>query len=235
MAAHNHFQKLPPKTDRNEDGSPIIPELNSTQADRAVEVLTAHLLEAETTAAAVLDMDPAEWDEILTTLCRDEWYGLIDDAIASRVACRLLQEQLAAYLPVAMPAQRETRHAATAKVAARCPECLSAEIRCEPFDFGIDSETGHHDAGEKYRCTACGAVGDAEDVLVSAPRVTRMPAAREIAYALIGNGMAVRTRGVGLSLMDEYKAKQARCCHAKRDPRGTCYECGARAASAKSA
>ena len=45
-----------------------------------------------------------------------------------------------------------------------CPECGSDDIRIEPYDFGRCSETGYHDAGERYRCLECGASGDAEDL-----------------------------------------------------------------------
>ena len=47
-----------------------------------------------------------------------------------------------------------------------CPECGSDNIRIEPHDFGGCSETGYHDAGERYRCLECGASGDAEDLVV---------------------------------------------------------------------
>jgi len=46
-----------------------------------------------------------------------------------------------------------------------CPECGSDNIRIEPYDFGRCSETGYHDAGERYRCLECGASGDAEDLV----------------------------------------------------------------------
>jgi hypothetical protein len=43
----------------------------------------------------------------------------------------------------------------------------------------------------------------------------------------IGNGLYARTRRIE-SLIDQYLRKQAECPHQKRDPRGTCYECGHR-------
>ena len=46
-----------------------------------------------------------------------------------------------------------------------CPECGSDNIRIEPYDFGRCSETGYHDAGERYRCLECGSSGDAEDLV----------------------------------------------------------------------
>ena len=45
-----------------------------------------------------------------------------------------------------------------------CPECGSNQVIPEAFDFGICSQTGYRDAGERFRCLACGAQGDAEDM-----------------------------------------------------------------------
>lgn len=45
-----------------------------------------------------------------------------------------------------------------------CPECGSDEVTVEEYDFGICRETGYHDAGERFRCLACGADGDADDL-----------------------------------------------------------------------
>lgn len=83
-------------------------------------------------------------------------------------------------MPPPIPAQRETRHAEPA-IAARCPECLSAEIRCEAYAF-VDAGTGYSEAGEQFRCNACGAVGEACEVIWSAPRVVK-PIRRESAAA----------------------------------------------------
>ncbi len=44
-----------------------------------------------------------------------------------------------------------------------CPECGSDHVTIEEYDFGICSQTGYHDAGERFRCGACGATGDAAD------------------------------------------------------------------------
>ncbi len=44
-----------------------------------------------------------------------------------------------------------------------CPECGSSQVTIEAFDFGICSQTGYHDAGERFRCRECGATGDASD------------------------------------------------------------------------
>lgn len=45
-----------------------------------------------------------------------------------------------------------------------CPECGSDHISIEEYDFGVCSQTGYHDAGERFRCGACGANGDADDL-----------------------------------------------------------------------
>jgi hypothetical protein len=44
-------------------------------------------------------------------------------------------------------------------------------------------------------------------------------------FAVIGNGLFART-AAGPSLLELYARKQAKCPHAKRDPRGNCYSCG---------
>jgi hypothetical protein len=41
----------------------------------------------------------------------------------------------------------------------------------------------------------------------------------------VGNKLYVRSC-TQPSLLEQYRAKQAACPHAKRDPRGTCYQCG---------
>lgn len=46
-----------------------------------------------------------------------------------------------------------------------CPECGSTEITVEDFDFGVCPETGYHNAGERFRCRACGATGNADDLM----------------------------------------------------------------------
>ena len=52
----------------------------------------------------------------------------------------------------------------------RCPECLSEEITVHQYDFGTCPETGYHDAGERFRCGACGAEGDADDLCAAGER-----------------------------------------------------------------
>jgi hypothetical protein len=46
-----------------------------------------------------------------------------------------------------------------------CPECLSDDVEVCEYDLGVCRETGYHDGGERFRCRACGATGDAEDVV----------------------------------------------------------------------
>ena len=53
--------------------------------------------------------------------------------------------------------------------ASMCPECLSDDIEVSEFDFGICPQTGYHDAGERFRCRACGATGDADDLVRDEP------------------------------------------------------------------
>ncbi len=110
---------------------------------------------------------------------------LIEDGTDKPLQCCAACAAECEPLPAAIPPQRETR-TAVPLAAPRCPECLSTEIVAQSYDYGMDTDTGYRDAGEQFRCLACGEVGDAEDVLVSAPRVTRMPAAREIAAAMLG-------------------------------------------------
>ena len=45
-----------------------------------------------------------------------------------------------------------------------CPECSSANVVVEPYDFGTCPRTGYLDAGERFRCLACGATGDSSDL-----------------------------------------------------------------------
>ncbi len=46
-----------------------------------------------------------------------------------------------------------------------CPECLSDDVEVCAYDFGICRETGYHDAGDRFRCRACGATGNAVDLV----------------------------------------------------------------------
>lgn len=46
-----------------------------------------------------------------------------------------------------------------------CPECLSEDVDVREYDFGVCPHTGYHDAGERFRCRACGATGDADDLV----------------------------------------------------------------------
>ena len=50
-----------------------------------------------------------------------------------------------------------------------CPECLSNDVEVHEYDFGVCPQTGYHDAGERFRCLACGATGDADDLVRDDP------------------------------------------------------------------
>lgn len=50
-----------------------------------------------------------------------------------------------------------------------CPECLSEDVELHDYDFGVCPQTGYHDAGERFRCRACGATGDADDLVRDRP------------------------------------------------------------------
>jgi hypothetical protein len=45
-----------------------------------------------------------------------------------------------------------------------CPECLSDDVEVIAFDFGICSQTGYRDAGERFHCRECGTQGDADEM-----------------------------------------------------------------------
>ena len=45
-----------------------------------------------------------------------------------------------------------------------CPEC-GGRVLIQPYDFGRCSETGYHDAGERFRCTVCGDQGEADELV----------------------------------------------------------------------
>jgi len=45
---------------------------------------------------------------------------------------------------------------------------LSYDVEIQEYDFGIGPQTGYHDAGERFRCRSCGAIGDAGDLVAVA-------------------------------------------------------------------
>ena len=47
----------------------------------------------------------------------------------------------------------------------RCPECLSDAVAVRDYDFGICQQTGYPDSGARFRCSACGATGDVDDLV----------------------------------------------------------------------
>lgn len=68
--------------------------------------------------------------------------------------------------------------AVAGEVPARCPECQSTEIVCVLYAVA-EAETGYREAGERFACRACGASGDASEVL-TAPE---LPAAKPMGVA----------------------------------------------------
>jgi len=46
-----------------------------------------------------------------------------------------------------------------------CPACGSWKLIAVEYDFGICSQTGYHEAGERFRCTVCGDQGDADELV----------------------------------------------------------------------
>ena len=45
-----------------------------------------------------------------------------------------------------------------------CPQCGSQDLRIVPYDYGTCSQTGYRDAGERWECRTCGAVGDGDEL-----------------------------------------------------------------------
>lgn len=45
-----------------------------------------------------------------------------------------------------------------------CPQCGDQDLRMFPYDIGTCSQTGYHDAGERWECRTCGAVSDGEEL-----------------------------------------------------------------------
>jgi hypothetical protein len=46
-----------------------------------------------------------------------------------------------------------------------CSKCGSDNIRVYEYDFGRCSQTGYHDAGERFACRDCGLDGDVDELL----------------------------------------------------------------------
>jgi hypothetical protein len=61
-----------------------------------------------------------------------------------------------------------------------CPDCGSSDVSFHPYDFGKDSGTGYHDAGERYHCHGCGSKGDGDD---AAPKMKKLKEAIEQMWA----------------------------------------------------
>lgn len=47
-----------------------------------------------------------------------------------------------------------------------CPGCGSDNVSVVEYDFGRCSETGYHDAGERFTCRGCGADGDLDELVI---------------------------------------------------------------------
>jgi len=43
-----------------------------------------------------------------------------------------------------------------------CPQCSGQDLRIVPYDYGTCSQTGYRDAGERWECRTCGAIGDGD-------------------------------------------------------------------------
>lgn len=175
------------RRDRDEDGFPPEPFLSAREAERAVTELSEALQLAEVPMSAVLAYTIDDWNDWCERAHREEWRELIDDAIASRICCRLLQTQIAEVAArMAQPARKQPAKATAAKPAFTrvelvvcCPECLSTEIICESWESGPEAGTGYSDRAERFRCLACDATGEATEVAYT----QEVPARREVARA----------------------------------------------------
>ena len=45
-----------------------------------------------------------------------------------------------------------------------CPQCGSHDLRIVPYDYGMCSQTGYNDAGERWECKSCGSTGYEEEL-----------------------------------------------------------------------
>lgn len=45
-----------------------------------------------------------------------------------------------------------------------CPQYDSRDLRIIPYDHGMCSQTGYRDAGERWECRTCGAIGDGDEL-----------------------------------------------------------------------
>jgi len=71
-----------------------------------------------------------------------------------------------------------------------CPECGSGEVTIEEYDFGACPLTGYHDAGERFRCRACGAAGDVDDLVPVETTPIRSPLGPRNGRAAAGGAIA---------------------------------------------
>lgn len=47
----------------------------------------------------------------------------------------------------------------------RCPECQGDQVRIVEYDFGVCSQTGYRDAGERFQCSDCGFSAGVEELI----------------------------------------------------------------------
>jgi ribosomal protein L37AE/L43A len=45
-----------------------------------------------------------------------------------------------------------------------CPQCDSQNLRIIRYDYGTCSQAGYRDAGERWECRTCGAIGDGDEL-----------------------------------------------------------------------
>jgi len=205
---------FPARRDRDEDGDFAFPALTSGQADRAVETLAAHLLEAETPLAHVLEFNDRDWDNLLDAIRSEEWRGQLTDAIQARVCTLLLQAQVANTAQrlgtMRKPAAREhspetPRPAIAIELAACCPECASVDIHCDSWE-SREAGTGYADSNEQFVCHACAARGYATDVAYT-PMTPELPARRDAQRARVAVANVRRLkRGVRVEVGQVTKA-----------------------------
>ena len=68
-------------------------------------------------------------------------------------------------LPYAYPSQRLRKTRSGFERLMRCSECLSDTVAIHEYDFGTCRQTGYHDAGEMFRCRACGTFGGVDELV----------------------------------------------------------------------
>jgi hypothetical protein len=49
-----------------------------------------------------------------------------------------------------------------------CPMCGSGDVRVFEYDFGVCSQTGYSNSGERFECSRCGTSGESDELLACA-------------------------------------------------------------------